>query len=68
LGPGWVGSWEGERGGRVEGENDEDSLRGRVWGGWRMQGVEACGEWQESWEDFWVGPIREARDVFLRFY
>ena len=68
MGPGWVETWEGERGGRVEGENDEDSLRGRVWGGWIMQGVEACGEWQESWEDFWVGPIREARDVFLRFY
>jgi hypothetical protein len=31
---------------------------------WRVQGVEECGEWQESWEDFWVGPKR-GRDVFF---
>ena len=66
MGPGWVGSWEGERGGRVEVANEEDSLRGRVWGEWRVQGVEECGEWQESWEDFWVGP-KGGRDVTFTF-
>ena len=31
-----------------------------------MQGVEECGEWQESWEDFWVGP-KGGRDVTFTF-
>ena len=31
-----------------------------------MQGVEECGEWQESWEDFWVGP-KGGRDLILTF-
>ena len=30
------------------------------------EGVEECGEWQESWEDFWVGP-KGGRDLILTF-
>ena len=30
------------------------------------EGVEECGEWQESWEDFWVGP-KGGRDVTFTF-
>ena len=50
----------------MEGANDEDSLRGRVWREWRVQGGEECGECQESWEDFWVGP-KGGRDECFYF-
>jgi hypothetical protein len=42
LGPGWAGSWEGERGGRVEVSNEEDSLRGGC--GWNGE----CREWKSA--------------------